>query len=68
MRVPQSSEEFEEDLAFINVFHAEYKKTSNGTRQKLLRITQNESDSRDIYPSGVDLFEAVMKRAKEVGI
>jgi hypothetical protein len=65
MRIPQSSEEFEQDMIFISAFSAEYKKTNNGTRRKLVTITKSELVNRDKYTSGTDFFEYIMKRTRE---
>lgn len=68
MRVPKSSKDFEEDLAFIDAFLLEYKKTKNGARKKFLNIGQNESNHRQKYTSGADLFAAVMRKTNDAGI
>jgi hypothetical protein len=64
MRIPQTSEEFVEDMVFINALHSEYKKTGNGIRRTLVTIAANELTSRDNYPTGSELFEQVMSRVK----
>lgn len=64
IRIPETSDEFIEDMIFMNALHGEYKKISNGTRRNLVTIAANELTNRDNSTTGFELFDRVMSRVR----